>query len=478
MGQGRAFSLGSPAPEFSSLAGEQGCFSVYVDNWDQGKVVSEEDVQGFLGLASEQQQRLRISYTAAGVTRDPKKAAEGVLVWNTLGVQVRGAEGLVGARVLRRSELLAAILGLTTSEHPTELSYLGLLGKLIHALQLNRPLMSVLSRAFRPGAWRLGRPLTLEAAEELLTLAALLPCLWSSLRASVRGTVACTDASEVGGGACESVGLSPKGKALLEDLALGLTACASDVLLVSCFDPLGSASLALEYLGVTPAGIVGIEESRSGRAILRASTGRAITFPSLAACSPDELRLWKEWFPDVKVVIVYSGKPVSVSTNPGLAEEVSQVGRLLGWLEAVAQWRVGSLLMSPPEIKREEGPHLRPVGRRPTPGRYVGSVLCQRALVAVVAGASPAKQGVAGAGRGGYRTAPLPAGPEGGSGPGRLPGRRGLGLLGPSHRLPRAAGTAAGRGNAGGSPGGTWLPQGQGQVHRRRWSVPRDVLRA
>ena len=98
-----------------------------------------------------------------------------------------------------------------------------------------------------------------------MTLA--MPLLWADLAGQIPGEVVATDASETGGGACVSTGLSPKGVVRLQFLRSGTPASPSDLLLVSDFDGIGGARMALDLLSVTPCGVIAVESSRAARAV-------------------------------------------------------------------------------------------------------------------------------------------------------------------------------------------------------------------
>ncbi len=52
--------------------------SIYVDNFDMGSILENDQAASAVGLTSDDQLALRAAYMDAGVERDPKKAAEGV----------------------------------------------------------------------------------------------------------------------------------------------------------------------------------------------------------------------------------------------------------------------------------------------------------------------------------------------------------------------------------------------------------------
>eukprot|EP00959_Pyramimonas_sp_CCMP1952_P231881 4846137-Pyramimonas_sp.AAC.1 len=106
--------MGHRAPSSAGLP--RNWFSVYVDNWGQGKVVLETEAEQYVFKPSGEQLAVRAAYAAAGVRRAPEKSAEGAINWETLGAQLRGADRLVGTSPSRRSYCLGRALGHLTAE--------------------------------------------------------------------------------------------------------------------------------------------------------------------------------------------------------------------------------------------------------------------------------------------------------------------------------------------------------------------------
>ena len=123
--------MGAPAP---TTAGgpPRNWYSVYVDNWDQGKVVLKTEMGDYLYKASGEQLALRDAYAAMGVLRDPAKAAEGTTVWESLGAQLRGEDRLVGTSATRRSAVLSLLLEAVTADDVSGDDLLVIIGKVCH----------------------------------------------------------------------------------------------------------------------------------------------------------------------------------------------------------------------------------------------------------------------------------------------------------------------------------------------------------
>ncbi|CAK0797504.1 unnamed protein product, partial [Prorocentrum cordatum] len=171
-------------------------------------------------------------------------------------------------------------------------------------MQFGRGYFSFLGRIFRElSVGRLPGPLGGGAADELLAVVLATPLLWTDLAAQVSGGVVTADASETGGGACVSAGLSPKGVARLGALRAGAPACPSDILVVSVFDATGGAAMALDLLGITPCGIIAVEPSKVARGMVRAAWPRAFCCPDACAVTHEEVLKWSSWYPQARRIL-------------------------------------------------------------------------------------------------------------------------------------------------------------------------------
>ena len=194
--------MNEPSP-FSPLATPRSFYSFYVDNYDQLTMIWQTERGIYEGKPSEDQQKLRRQMEALSVGRDPKKAAEGVTSWTSLGAEVDGEAGLVGSSTKFRRGLLSANLGLLAEGlvRTDSLNLQSVVSKNMHSVQYCRPLSSLFDAIYAdlnresPGA------LKEKARDEILLLSCALPLHWMDLRMKIHGQVFATDASEEGGGA-------------------------------------------------------------------------------------------------------------------------------------------------------------------------------------------------------------------------------------------------------------------------------------
>ena len=91
------------------------------------------------------------------------------------------------------------------------------LGRLVRAFEFRRPLLGLLSQVWKVGSWTAPGTLTIPMISELLLSCCLLPLAFTDFRAALDHRVAVSDASESGGGACISAGLSAEGLELARE---------------------------------------------------------------------------------------------------------------------------------------------------------------------------------------------------------------------------------------------------------------------
>ncbi|CAE7194356.1 SLC12A7 [Symbiodinium sp. CCMP2592] len=147
----RVVRMGEPAP-LMPLSTPRDYHSFYVDNYDGFKVVAACDAGIYEGRPSDAQLQLREVFKVWSVGRDPKKAAEGTLVWSSLGAEQLGDRGLVGSARKLRWAVLGATLRILCAE-PGEprgsQELLSVVGKAMHSVQFCRPLACLFDQLYR-----------------------------------------------------------------------------------------------------------------------------------------------------------------------------------------------------------------------------------------------------------------------------------------------------------------------------------------
>ena len=203
----------------------------------------------------------------------------------------------------------------------------------------------------------------------------LLPCMWTDLRTSLSPDVVCTDASEEGGGACVSTGLTPKGVHQLKRFDEDPSVNTSDLLIVSDFDGMGGLLMAVELLGVVPCGIVVIESRKTARAIVKARWPTAVCYSDIKEISEATIQEWVIWYPMAKRVLHGSGFPcqdlsgLNANRKGPTGARSSLISCSLDisrWLRGVTNWRVADIFENVASMSLEHSSFLSDrIGVRP-----------------------------------------------------------------------------------------------------------------
>ena len=309
----RVIKMGELRP-LASLTTPRSFFSFYVDNYDQFTIVAASKAGTYAGRPSDEQLSLREVFKVWDIGRDPKKAAEGVLSWSSLGAEQLGAEGLVGSMRKLRSGILGSTLCLLQSGGvrcgSPELQ--SLVGKFMRSVQFCRPLASLFDSLYhhmsqKPSSSLCGE----EALEELLLLSMSLLMHWLDQRLKTSPTVCATDASPDGGGACASLELSARGRAKCQNLLTmdDLGGRNDDILVVEFFGRIGGLRWALELLGVVPQGIIFVDNNPLCLKLAKRHCAYVITVDDINKITEDMVRDWRRQFPRAKRVPVGGGWP-------------------------------------------------------------------------------------------------------------------------------------------------------------------------
>eukprot|EP00971_Amphidinium_carterae_P349822 6491246-Amphidinium_carterae.1 len=289
------------------------------------------------GTPSQAQLLLRSSWESAGVVRNESKAVEGHIVTTNKGALFEGSHGTIGPSPDRLAELGFILLTLCASDEVSQEQLQIALGHVAHCATFRRPLFSCLSAAYRAASeWRSG-PLEPIVVDELLTVCSLLAYTFIDAKARLDPQVVCTDASETGGGACLSVGLTPEARdywlnqlpAQSPQVTQTTTpapqpATAPRVFLLSLFDGIGGALQALKLLGVSPVAAVIVEPDSFARRVVHQHHNVWQQFSDVADLTDVIIQQWGSSYADVVdvalVVAGFAGFPCQeLSSLKGLA---------------------------------------------------------------------------------------------------------------------------------------------------------------
>lgn len=184
----------------------------------------------------------------------------------------------------------------------------------MHSVQFARPLACCFDEIYRSinmHSHTRGLPLT--ALDELLMLMGLLPQHWMDQKLEISGTCYATDASEDGGGACASIGLSARGKAKCR-----LACCESQdqeggaadpIVLIEAFGGIGGLRKAIELLGIMPQGIIFIDSDPLCQKLAKKHCAFVQVVDDIKKVDKNMILGWRRLFPRAQQVLLGGGWP-------------------------------------------------------------------------------------------------------------------------------------------------------------------------
>eukprot|EP00435_Cladocopium_sp_Y103_P004459 s2071_g1.t1 len=311
----RCVKMGAPSP-LLELSTPRHFHSFYVDNFDSFTIIATTDLAQYEGKPSDSQLKLREAFQCWNIGRDEKKSAEGTLEWSSLGAEQLGKEGLVGSTRKFRRAVLSAVLNLLTKEdlRTNDLELLSVVGKLMHAVQYSRPLACCFDELYHNLKLDDGELLVdMGAFEELLMLSSLLPMMWTSQRSALNATVFATDASPEGGGACQTTGLSARGRSKLHLVCSekdGMEGRSCDaILLIEVFGGMGGLRKAIEMIGVLPQGIILIDSDSICQKLAKRHCAYVLVVDNIHKVDKAMVSTWRAQFARCETVVVGGGWP-------------------------------------------------------------------------------------------------------------------------------------------------------------------------
>ena len=251
-----------------------------------------------------------------------------------LGVRIDGQRGLLGASPARTLKTLwASVHLLRTSRWDKRLAQV-ILGRWVFMLQFRRAAMGCLSKAWETVETPWPRPhLVKTLHREVLMLACLAPLLQTDLRAGYDGQVTCSDASESGGAAAMSAGLTWSGRSLVSFLSdRRLQPVQQPILLISIFNGIGGAFRIYDILGIAVAGRIAVDTSREANRVTRSTWPDVLELHDVTLITKQDVYAWANAHPRVSEVHVFAGFPcIHLSSVRAYRQNLSGEGSNLFW---------------------------------------------------------------------------------------------------------------------------------------------------
>lgn len=322
----------------SSTTPTRAWWQVYLDNFFSGEV--DKDKEGSVGAGLQELAMKAWGLTGVLSAQDKQVLRSTEVV--ELGIRFDGKRHLLGASSERLLKTIWSTLYLFRRGRWSQKEGQIILGRWIFVLQFRRAAMGTLSKSWKALETPWPKPAEVNVLlQELMVLTCLAPLLQTDLSASYDGSVTCSDASETGGAAAVSCGLSWSGSSLSAcraDARLGPIAL--PILVVSCFNGIGGAFRLYDILGVSPIGRISIDISRPGNRVTRCTWPSVLELHDIEAIDKAEIRRWAGLFPRAVELHLYAGFPcVHLSSVRAYRRNLEGDGSRLFWkLLQVLEW--------------------------------------------------------------------------------------------------------------------------------------------
>lgn len=313
-------------------------WQIYLDNFMSADVGGPPHGFGDVEL----QERAMKAWSMTGVLTAEDKQVLGSDSITELGVRVDGKNGLLGGspdRFMRTA--LATIHHLLNPVWSKKEAQI-ILGRWVFLLQFRRAAMGALSRSWEvlERAWPNPREKDILHGE-LMMLLCLSPLIQMDLTATYDSEVTCSDASETGGAAAVSKGLTWSGRSLVSmknDLRLLPIKC--PILVVSLFNGIGGSFRAYDILGLVPEGRISVEICKHANRVTRTAWPGTMELLDIEKIDHAEVQRWASLWPHVEELHLFAGFPcVHLSSARAFRKNLEGEGSKLFWkLLEVLQW--------------------------------------------------------------------------------------------------------------------------------------------
>ncbi|CAJ1394674.1 unnamed protein product [Effrenium voratum] len=182
---------------------QQGGAMLYLDSFDEIRVIDKACSEILEGTASEHHSAFKAACAESGLPLNAGKALVGAVHGGIQGGYLDGQKGTIGAGADRSRKLVLASLGLLMKAAWSEQDLRRWVGLATFVAVFRRPLFSIFQEVFPLIELARHGPVepSPQVIDEVISFVLLLPLAFTSLRAHVHPEMSCTDASLSGGGA-------------------------------------------------------------------------------------------------------------------------------------------------------------------------------------------------------------------------------------------------------------------------------------
>ena len=189
-------------------------WKVFVDNFDIGEIFGRGVTAGFVHTESLSQAVYREALDSLGVPRAAENGTSREAVGITMGSVIDGISGRAAPTLRKILDYVSLTAWLLAQPRVCRLLLQAATGRWVFDFQHRRPCFAAVDHIWKEIVQFHGwRPISTTCADELLSCICVVPLIYTDMRAQFSSRVFCTDASEFGGGACETIGLTTAGVA-------------------------------------------------------------------------------------------------------------------------------------------------------------------------------------------------------------------------------------------------------------------------
>ena len=367
-------------------------YRIYLDNFDLLRRTNPEAASLLDGTLDPLAGALREEYSRHKVPRNLKKSAESQLVAEVQGVVVDGVQGIIYPKLEKVGRYFKAAYHLLKSERCDLKRMQVTLGGFNYLFSFRRPLMSIFNESWTfmasfEGNMRLWQPIPNEVKEELFAALSLSLLAFMDIRMPYDPLCTVSDASEDGGGLCQSVGLTAFGQAAKSKFIRGEREEVTDdnqLLVISLFDGMGSLRVALDTIGAQISGYVSVERSSEAYRTLQSNFPGVQHFDDVVDITPAVVQSLAGMYPRTSCVLVAGGPPSEAFSGSCNCDPVaalhSHVCRVRDLCKDVFSWCETLVLMTSGCSIDEKGrvEITRAIGMLPFKIDALGLSLCRR----------------------------------------------------------------------------------------------------
>ena len=187
-------------------------WKIFVDNFDIGEIVNPSVAAEVTHTVSLSQAVYREALDSLDVPRATEKGTSRETVGITMGSVIDRINGRAAPSLRKILDHVSLTAWLLAQPCVCRLWLQAAVGRWVFDFQHRRPCFAALDHIWKEIVQLQGwRPVSAICADELLSCISMVPLIYTDMRAQFSSRVFCTDASEFGGGACETIGLTTAG---------------------------------------------------------------------------------------------------------------------------------------------------------------------------------------------------------------------------------------------------------------------------